>query len=403
MEKLATQHRHGIPYFWEQALGPVLALNVQAGVPSLLLSQPGTGKTSLSRALLEFYGYKVVELVGNDLEVERVRGYPVPLDGGKIAYLPDELLASLREEKAGLIISDVTTAPPETLNALLEFIRVGLVVGKRAKFPVILSANPEEYITSGSPLGPALANRVGIYGLRVSPYAQVKALEEARKALLEGFRPSSLDNFFSQVEEEGWRRLQTNGNLPPRLTEEDIPLMAEASAQALEVGSKFLRRQGGYEELSGDVLRDSRPFFSRRSFSMAISVLATFYALRAKGWRGDGYLPAALSGIIGEGYGSSLALMALEGEEDIPEPEEVLADPTLFPPDTPRGIKTAKAILALAREGRVSPGELQRLLEHLASINREVAASFFASAKKAGISITLPSSMVQAFLDTKGG
>jgi hypothetical protein len=396
MEKLATQ-AHRIPYFSEEALGPVLGLNIQAGVPSLLLSQPGTGKTSLSKALLEFYGYRVVELVGNDLEVERVRGYPVPLDGGKIAYLPDELLASLREERTGLIISDITTAPPETLNALLEFIRVGLVVGERVKFPIVLSANPEEYITSGSPLGPALANRVGIYGLRASPYAQVKALEEARKALLEGFRPSSLENFFSQVEEEGWRRLQGNGNLPPRLTDEDIPLMAEATALALEVGSKFLRRQGGYEELSGDVLRDSRPFLSRRSFSMAIFVLATFYALRAKGWKGDGYLPVALSGIIGEGYGSSLALMALEGEEDIPDPEEVLADPTLFPPDTPRGIKTAKAILALAREGRASPQELQRVLEHVANVNREVAASFFASLKKAGLAVDLPPSMVEAF------
>jgi MoxR-like ATPase len=396
MEKLAMGQSYKIPYFSEETIVPVLALNVQAGVPSLLLSQPGAGKTSMARVILEFYGYGVVELVGNDLEVERVRGYPVPLEG-KIVYLPDELLSRLRKG-AGLVLSDVTTAPPETLNALLEFIRVGLVVGERAKFPIILSANPEEYMTSGSPLGPALANRVGIYGLRVSPYAQVKALEEARKALLGGFRPSSLDNFFTQVEEEGWRRLQEGGwNLPPKLTEEDIPLMAEAAALALEVASKFLRRQAGYEELSGDVLRDSRPFFSRRSFSMAISVLATFYALRAKGWKGDGYLPAALSGIIGEGYGSSLALMALEGEEDIPDPEEVLADPTLFPPDTPRGIKMAKAILALAREGRASPQELQRVLEHLAGLNREVAASFFASAKKAGISITLPSSMVQAF------
>jgi hypothetical protein len=396
MEKVATSQVR-IPHFTEEVLGPVLALNVQAGVPSLLLSQPGTGKTSMTRAILEFYGYKVVELVGNDLEVERVRGYPVPLDGGKIAYLPDELLASLREERTGLIISDITTAPPETLNALLEFIRVGLVVGKRAKFPIILSANPEEYMTSGSPLGPALANRVGIYGLRASPYAQVKAFEEARKALQEGFRPSSLENFFNQVEEEGWRRLQGNGNLPPRLTEEDIPIMAEATALALEVGSKFLRRQGGYEELSGDVLRDSRPFLSRRSFSMSLAVLATFYALRAKGWKGDGYLPVALSGIIGEAYGSSLALMALEGEEDIPDPEEVLADPTLFPPDTPRGIKAAKAILALAREGRASTQELQRVLEHVANVNREVAASFFASLKKAGLAVNLPPSMVEAF------
>jgi len=394
MEKLASQS-HRIPYFSEEALSPVLGLNVQAGVPSLLLSQPGTGKTSMAKAILEFYGYEVVELVGNDLEVERVRGYPVPLEG-KIAYLPDELLFRLRKG-AGLVLSDITTAPPETLNALLEFIRVGLVVGERAKFPIILSANPEEYMTSGSPLGPALANRVGIYGLRASPYTQVKALEEARKALLEGFRPSSPENFFNQVEEEGWRRLQGNGNLPPKLTEEDIPLMVEATDLALEVGARFLRRQGGYEELSGDVLRDSRPFLSRRSFSMAVAVLATFYALRAKGWKGDGYLPVALSGIIGEGYGSSLALMALEGEEEIPDPEEVIADPTLFPPDTPRGIKTAKAILALAREGRASPQELQRVLEHVVELNREVAASLFASLKKAGLNVTLPASMVKAF------
>lgn len=130
---------------------------------------------------------------------------------------------------------------------------------------------------------------------------------------------------------------------------------------------------------------------------MAVAVLATFYALRAKGWKGDGYLPVALSGIIGEGYGSSLALIALEGEEDIPDPEEVLADPTLFPPDTPRGVKTAKAILALAREGKASPQELQRVLEHLARVNREVAASFFASLKKAGLNVSLPPSMVEAF------
>jgi hypothetical protein len=239
---------------------------------------------------------------------------------------------------------------------------------------------------------------VGIYGLRPSPYAQVKALEEARKALQEGFRPSSLENFFNQVEEEGWRRLQGGGwNLPPRLTEDDIPLMVEASAMALDVASRFLRRQGGYEELSGDILRDSRPFLSRRSFSMAVAVLAAFYALREKGWKGDGYVPVALSGIIGEGYGSSLALAALDGEEDIPDPEEVLADPTLFPPDTPRGIKTAKAILALAKEGRASPQNLGRVLEHLANINREVAASFFASLKRAGLEVALPTSMVEAF------
>lgn len=393
MEKLAT---HRIPYFTEEAIAPVLALNVQAGVPSLLLSQPGTGKSSLSKAILEFYGYEVVELVGNDLEVERVRGYPVPLDG-KVVYLPDELLSRLRRG-AGLVLSDITTAPPEVLNALLEFIRVGLVVGERGKFPIILSANPEEYMTSGSPLGPALANRLATFGLRASPYTQVKAFEEARKALQEGFRPSSLENFFNQVEEEGWRRLQGGGwNLPPRLTEDDIPLMVEASAMALDVAIRFLRRQGGYEELSGDILRDSRPFLSRRSFSMATSVLATFYALRQKGWKGDRYLPVALSGIIGEGYGSSLALVALEGEEDIPDPEEVLADPTLFPPDTPRGIKTAKAILALAKEGRASPQVLQRVLEHVVGLNREVAASLFSSLKKAGLNISLPSSMVEAF------
>ncbi len=397
MEKLASRSP-GIAHFGEEVLAPVLGLNIQAGVPSLLLSPPGTGKTSMAKTILEFYGHKVVELVGNDLEVERIRGYPVPLDGGKIAYLPDELLFSLKREGAGLVISDITTAPPETLNALLEFIRVGLVVGERAKFPIILSANPEEYMTAGSPLGPALANRVGIYSLRVSPHAQAKAFEEAQKALREGFKPSSLENFFSQVEEEGWRRLQANGwNLPPRLTEEDFPLMVEGTTLALEVAGKFLRRQGGYEELTGDVLRDSRPFFSRRSLSMAASVLATFYALKAKGWNGDGYLPAALSGIIGEGYGAPLALMALEGEEDIPDPEEVLADPTLFPPDTPRGIKTAKAILALAREGGASPQELQRVLEHVAGMNREVAASFFSSLKKAGLNVTLPASMVEAF------
>ncbi len=59
-----------------------LAVSVTAGVPVLLWGSPGTGKTSVVRALGESLGWPVEVVVGSIREPTDFAGLPVVVDGG---------------------------------------------------------------------------------------------------------------------------------------------------------------------------------------------------------------------------------------------------------------------------------------------------------------------------------
>lgn len=387
----------------EKTAVQTLGLAVLSGIPVYLEGPPGDGKTSLKRAVLEKYGYKPIELVAADLSPERVAGYPVPvLEKGAVRYVPDELLARVREGGYGLVISEINTAPPETISAVLEMVRVGRVAGEANVLPILMSANPENQAVASTPLGPAFANRILYLQYQGERAAQewvmrraARIAEEAAsgKLSLAGKSPREL---FDAVESLAWRAyLDEILDLPPSPGVEDIPDLLMAQAEARNLAADFLQsNRPAYESPPDDLREAFRPFFTRRSFAMATNFLATYLWATRRGWKG-GVEPLllGLKGIVGEGVGVPFASY-VEARKKAPTPEEILRNPRLFPTRPDEASAAGAAIVALLRQKGDYEAGLS-LAEALAKEGRvEDAFRFLATltkaAKKAGVKLPIP-------------
>lgn len=370
------------------------ALCLLAGVPIYWEGPPGDGKTSMQKALMRWMGVEPVELVGADLSPERVAGYPVPVDG-EIRYIPDQLMRLLASGGRGLVISEVNTLPPETVSAILELVRVGRMAGENRFVPVALSGNPP-HMASGpaSPLGAALVNRVARFEYRGDRKPQVQAMEHAREAAstpsalfqgsftAKGKGPFLTRPLFDQVEEVSWERYLLQGaGLPPVPEEGDLPALLAAHAKARAIGRDFLERGPDYELPQSD--REDAPFFSRRSLEGAVRFLTLYLWARGRGWTpSEDVLFLGITAIMGQGAGSSFVAMAQEAS-DLPSPEEVLANPSLFPSRPDREALVGKALVRFLKE-RDDPSPGLALAEALAGMGREESAlRLFASLAKA--------------------
>lgn len=339
----------------EKTATQVMALGVIAGIPVYLEGPPGDGKTSLKRAVLEVYGYRVIELVAADLSPERVAGYPVPvLERGVVRYVPDETMGRLKEGGYGLVVSEVNTAPPETVSAVLEMIRVGRVAGETHTVPILLSANPDHQAVGATPLGPAFANRVLRLEYRGELASQVWVMRRAAQLASElaqrGGVPgaSTPRELFDALEGRAWREyLVQEIVLPPFPTPEDAPSLLLAQAKARRLVANFVQAaQPKLETPPPDLHEAFRPYLTRRSLSMATAFISAYLWAEEKGWTpSEDVLVIGLMGLVGERVGPPLAAYVLESA-DIPTPEEVLANPRLFPTRADKAAALGAAIVS---------------------------------------------------------
>ncbi len=128
----------------------------------VLWGSPGTGKTSVVRALAEDLDWPLEVVIGSIREPADFAGMPVVVDGG-VRMAPPAWATRLAESGVGLLFLDeLTTSPPAVQAAMLRVV-LERVVGDLALPPgvrVVAAANPPEEAAEGWDLAPALANRL---------------------------------------------------------------------------------------------------------------------------------------------------------------------------------------------------------------------------------------------------
>lgn len=290
-------------------------MSVAAGVPVLLWGSPGTGKTSVVRALGESLGWPVEVVVGSIREPTDFAGLPVVVDGGVRLAAPEWARRLAAADCGLLLLDELTTAPPAVQAAMLRVV-LDRVVGDLALPPqvrVIATANPPDQAADGWDLAPPLANRLVHLDWPVDAAA-------VAEGLVMGFpAPATRDSIAPE---------------PARLA------ASRATVAAFLKASPHL-----VLKVPAAAGAASRGWPSPRSWETATVLLAMCDTVEA----GDDVRETVVSGAVGEGAG--LAFLAWLDNADLPDPERLLADPESFelPERSDRAFAVLTAVASVVR------------------------------------------------------
>ncbi|MBV8990901.1 MAG: sigma 54-interacting transcriptional regulator [Solirubrobacterales bacterium] len=297
-----------------------LAVAISAGVPVLLWGSPGTGKTSAVVALGEALGWPVETVIGSIREPSDFAGLPVVVDGS-VHLSPPGWARRLCEAEEGLLFLDeLTTAPPAVQAAMLRVV-LERVVGDTRLPPgirVVAAANPPEQAADGWELAAPLANRLVHLDWPVDG-------RHIANGLAVGFPQPVLTGI------------------------ENPPDATQTIAARAAVGAFLEVRPPLALQLPRSAADAGRGWPSPRSWEAVARLLAACEAARAS----EAARTALVEGAVGDG--AALEFFAWLEHLDLPDPEEVLADPDSFvlPERSDRGfaVLTAVASVAIADGG----------------------------------------------------
>lgn len=273
-----------------------LTLAVAADLPVLLWGEPGIGKTAALHQLAGSLGLPLTTVIASVHEPTDFSGLPVvgddPATQGVPMAPPDWAVRLVRAGRGLLFLDELSTAPPAVQAALLRVVlerRVGALTlppGVR----IVAAANPRASAADGWELSAPLANRfvhlqwihdhdVVVRGLGGTwPRAQLPTLD-----------PSALPGAVS------YARRGVCG------------LLAARPALVHQLPKTENRRGGAWP--------------SPRTWEMAVRLVA--FATAAGTSRE--VLSMLVRGVVGDGPG--LELLAALDRMELPDPEELLADP----------------------------------------------------------------------------
>ena len=319
-----------------------LSVSVQAGVPVLLWGSPGTGKTSIVRALGESLRWPTEVVIGSIREPADFAGLPVVIDGS-VQMAPPLWARRLAAADHGLLFLDeLTTAPPAVQAAMLRVV-LERVVGDLTLpegVRVVAAANPPEEAADGWQLSPPLANRLVHLDWPVDAKSVSRgiALGFPRPTLFDGRTPSDAQAVAARAAVGGFLEVR------PALVL-DVPTVAE---------------QAG------------RGWPSPRSWEAVARLVATCDAVGAS----EDARTLLVLGAVGDGAG--IEFLSWFANMDLPDPEVVLADPDGF--ELPERSDRAFAVLSAVAAVAVSRGDAEswsaawRVVERVADQAPDVAA-----------------------------
>jgi hypothetical protein len=324
-----------------QSVGEALSISVEAGVPVLLWGSPGTGKTSVVRALGEALGWPTEVVIGSIREPADFAGLPVVIDGA-VQMAPPLWARRLAASDCGLLFLDeLTTAPPAVQAAMLRVV-LERVVGDLALpsgVRVVAAANPPEEAADGWQLSAPLANRLVHLDWPVDAKSVASGISM-------GFTP------------------------PPRFDGQQ-PTEAQTLAVRAAVGAFLEVRPALVLQVPAAADQAGRGWPSPRSWESVARLLA---ACDAVGASEDARMLLVI-GAVGEGAG--IEFLSWLANMDLPDPEAVLADPDGFElperSDRAFAVLTAVAAVAIARGDGESWSAAWRVVARVAEKAPDVA------------------------------
>jgi hypothetical protein len=295
-----------------------LGVAVAARVPVLLWGAPGTGKTSAIRAMAQAMGLPCETVIASIREPSDFAGLPIVV-GGEVRFAPPAWARRLAQSGHGLLFLDeLSTAPPAVQAALLRVV-LERAVGDLTlpdEVAVVAAANPPEQAADGWDLSAPLANRLCHLDWQTDPRAVADGLAGGWAAPVVPALPA------------GWQA-------------EEI-LSRGLVAAFLHVRPALACAP------PPDAASAGRGWPSPRTWEMAARLMAAAGAAGS----GDEARSALVRGAVGDGAG--VEFLAWLIEMDLPDPEEVLADPASFRlPE--RGDRAYAALAAVAAAVAANP------------------------------------------------
>lgn len=279
-----------------------LTLAVAADLPVLLWGEPGIGKTAALTQLAEALELPLTTVIASVHEPSDFSGLPIvgddPAQQGVPMAPPDWAVRLVRAGRGLLFLDELSTAPPAVQAALLRLVlerRVGalqLPPGVR----IVAAANPRSSAADGWELSPPLANR----------FVHLQWVHDHEVVVrgLGGVWPVAA---------------------LPRLDPQALP--AAVALARRSVCGLLAARPALVHRLPTTETRRGGAWPSPRSWDMALRLVA--FATAATSSRE--VLSLLVRGAVGDGPG--LELMAHMDRMDLPDPEDLLADPAaaVFP------------------------------------------------------------------------
>ncbi|MDX3576956.1 AAA family ATPase [Streptomyces sp. FL07-04A] len=273
-----------------------LTLAVAADLPVLLWGEPGIGKTAALTQLAAALDLPLTTVIASVHEPSDFSGLPVlgddPATQGVPMAPPDWAVRLVRAGRGLLFLDELSTAPPAVQAALLRLVlerRIGalrLPPGVR----IVAAANPRSSAADGWELSPPLANR----------FVHLQWTHD-HEVVVRGLGGT-------------WPRATL-----PRLDPAKLPEAVDFARRA--VCALLAARPTLVHRLPSGETRRGGAWPSPRSWEMTLHLIA--FATAAGSSRD--VLSLLVRGTVGDGPG--LELLASLDRMDLPDPEDLLADP----------------------------------------------------------------------------
>ncbi len=281
----------------------VLLAAVRANVPVVLWDEPGTGKSAVVEQMFDQAGFHVEPVIASHRDPSDMNGLPI-LNDGKVEFAsPRWAERANNADNTVVFLDEFSTATPAVQAATLRMLNERWVGETRLSDNVrfILAANPPECAAGGYELTAPAANRM----LHID--WQGATADEWALGLTNGWDTITPDFSSVGIADASHERKALRSSL---------------------VSAFIMRNPAALHQLPEDPAAAGKAWASRRSWEMLAKVLAYIDDEDF-----DSIILAA-SGCVGEGLGTEFAVFLQNA--DLPNPREVLSDPSTYDFTDPR-------------------------------------------------------------------